>query len=103
MMKGAVPQILAKQEEGGYWTSPTGCTWPSTRERVQLIILAEHMATERTRASRRPVSSCWSTRRIMRAVGSPSTTPSKTGGGRHSEVIPCLTGNMVWSLISWGI
>jgi hypothetical protein len=27
---------------------------------------------------------------------------AKTGGGRHSEVIPCLTGNMVWSLIKIG-
>lgn len=27
---------------------------------------------------------------------------SKTGGGRHSEVIPYLTGNMVWSLIRLG-
>ena len=27
---------------------------------------------------------------------------AKTGGGRISEVIPCLTGNMVWSLIRFG-
>jgi hypothetical protein len=27
---------------------------------------------------------------------------AKKGGGRHSEVIPCLTGNMVWSLIRFG-
>lgn len=26
----------------------------------------------------------------------------KIGGGRHSEVIPCLTGNMVWTLIRFG-
>ena len=26
----------------------------------------------------------------------------KIGGGRHSEVIPCLTGNMVWCLIRFG-
>ena len=26
----------------------------------------------------------------------------KTGGGRITEVIPCLTGNMVWSLIRFG-
>jgi hypothetical protein len=26
----------------------------------------------------------------------------KTGGGRQTEVIPCLTGNMVWSLIRLG-
>jgi hypothetical protein len=29
-------------------------------------------------------------------------TAAKTGGGRISEVIPCLTGNMVWSLIRFG-
>jgi hypothetical protein len=27
---------------------------------------------------------------------------AKTGGGRVSEVIPCLTGNMVWSLARFG-
>ena len=27
---------------------------------------------------------------------------AKTGGGRASEVIPCLTGNMVWSLVRLG-
>lgn len=27
---------------------------------------------------------------------------AKTGGGRITEVIPCLTGNMVWSLIRFG-
>lgn len=26
----------------------------------------------------------------------------RLGGGRHSEVIPCLTGNMVWSLTRFG-
>ncbi len=29
-------------------------------------------------------------------------TAAKTGGGRLTEVIPCLTGNMVWSLIRFG-
>jgi hypothetical protein len=27
---------------------------------------------------------------------------ARTGGGRRTEVIPCLTGNMVWSLIRFG-
>lgn len=26
-----------------------------------------------------------------------------TGGGRHSEVIPCLTGNLVWALVTFGM
>lgn len=29
-------------------------------------------------------------------------TAQKTGGGRKSEVIPCLTGNLVWVLIHFG-
>lgn len=29
-------------------------------------------------------------------------TAAKKGGGRITEVIPCLTGNMVWSLIRFG-
>ncbi len=29
-------------------------------------------------------------------------TAIKTGGGRMGEVIPCLTGNMVWSLLRFG-
>ena len=27
----------------------------------------------------------------------------KAGGGLHSRVVPCLTGNMVWSLIRLGM
>jgi len=34
--------------------------------------------------------------------GFAQNTARKTGGGRITEVIPCLTGNMVWSLIRFG-
>ena len=34
--------------------------------------------------------------------GFSQNTAKKTGGGRKTEVIPCLTGNMVWSLIHFG-
>lgn len=34
--------------------------------------------------------------------GFSQNTAIKTGGGRILEVIPCLTGNMVWSLIHFG-
>jgi hypothetical protein len=34
--------------------------------------------------------------------GFSASTAIKTGGGRISEVIPCLTGNMVWCLINFG-
>lgn len=34
--------------------------------------------------------------------GFSQNTAIRTGGGRITEVIPCLTGNMVWSLIQFG-
>lgn len=34
--------------------------------------------------------------------GFSQNTAKKIGGGRITEVIPCLTGNMVWSLIHFG-
>ncbi|MFT3951695.1 MAG: nitrogen fixation protein NifH [Oscillospiraceae bacterium] len=34
--------------------------------------------------------------------GFSQNTAARTGGGRTTEVIPCLTGNMIWSLIHFG-
>ena len=45
MEKGAVPLILAKQEEGGYWDQPDRMYVAKYKGTVwQLIILAEHLA-----------------------------------------------------------
>ncbi len=38
----------------------------------------------------------------MESGGFAHSSGAKKGGGRHSEVIPCLTANMVWSLIRLG-
>jgi hypothetical protein len=103
MLKGAAPKILAKQEQEGYWVAPDrfytakyqGTVW-------QLIILAELGADggdERIKKacelmlekSQDPASGAFSMHESARI-----------GGGRRSEVIPCLTGNMVWSLIRLG-
>ena len=48
MAKGAVPLILAKQEEGGYWDQPDRLYVAKYKGTVwQLIILAEHLADPR--------------------------------------------------------
>ena len=104
MREGAVPRILAAQGAGGhfgerdrYYTAKyTGTVW-------QLLILAElgaDGADERVRAG------CEA---IMRDAQDPESggfstgRSKKAGGGLHSMVIPCLTGNLTFSLIRLGM
>lgn len=103
MKVGVVPKILSKQESEGYWGIPEnfyvrgkykGTSW-------QLIILAELGADgndERIKKtcefmlknSQDPIS------------GAFSYISNKEGVGDHERVLPCLTANMVWSLIRFG-
>ena len=103
MHSGVVPKILSGQNPGGYWeraedfyirTKYRGTVW-------QLIILAEMGADGR---DPRLQHACefildWSQ---DRQSGGFAYRGSRAGGGNHSGVLPCLTGNMVWSLIRLG-
>jgi hypothetical protein len=101
MEAGIVPRLLAKQVDGT-WNSPgrfyvdkyKGTVW-------QLIILAEHEASGENERIR---GAC---EYVLRSCQDPesygfSVNQSGAKGGRHSDVIPCLTGNMVWSLAKLG-
>jgi len=103
MEKGIVPKILAKQKKGGFWekagdfyirTKYTGTVW-------QLIVLAELGAEGN---DPKVQSACDFVLRVSqdRESGGFSYLGGQRGGGYHSAVIPCLTGNMVWSLIRLG-
>jgi hypothetical protein len=102
METGFVPRLLDKQIEGT-WNGPgrfytdkyKGTVW-------QLIVLAEHEASGQ---NERVKQAC---EYILRNCQDPDSygfsvhQSGSKGGGRHSEVIPCLTGNMVWSLSKLG-
>ena len=103
MTEGAVPAILAAQREDGGWSEPgrfymakyTGTVW-------QLIILAELGADGADERVRRGCEA------ILRdgqdaASGGFGHKPAAHGGCTHATVIPCLTGNMVYSLIRLGM
>jgi hypothetical protein len=103
MRTGVVPAILEKQKNGGYWEDPDrfysakykGTVW-------QLMILAE-LGAEGTEA--RIQEACefiLSHSQDHKSGGFAYSSSTKQEGGRHGEVIPCLTGNMVWSLIRLG-
>ncbi len=102
MMAGAVPAILAKQSREGAWgdlkkfytAKYKGTVW-------QLLILAEHGADGADERIRRACELILENSQD-RESGGFSMHSSKEGGGRHSEVIPCLTGNMVWGITRLG-
>lgn len=104
MTEGPVPRILAEQGPDGHWEGPDRFYTAKYRGTVwTLVILAELGADgtdERVRAaceailrdSQDPSSGGFSMHRSKRA-----------GGGLPSEVIPCLTANLVFSLIRLGM
>jgi len=103
MKEGVVPRILAKQEAGGYWGNPddfyirskyTGTVWT-------LLILAESGADAKDRRVKKACEFLLAHSQD-RQSGGLAYTGSSENGGHHSKVIPCLTGNMVWSFIRLG-
>jgi hypothetical protein len=103
MRTGVVPAILEKQHSKGYWEAPErfysakykGTVW-------QLMILAEHWADGNDDRIRNACEFILAHSQDLKSGGFAYSTSAKKGGGRHSEVIPCLTGNMVFSLIRLG-
>jgi hypothetical protein len=99
-----VRSILSRQNPDGSWGKPdrmytdkyTGTLW-------NLLILAELGADGNDPRIRKACEFVLENSQDKESGGFSMHTVSKSGGGRHSEVIPCLTGNMVYSLIKFGM
>lgn len=103
MKTGIVPKILEKQKPDGYWGKPEdfyvrskykGTVW-------NLIILASIGADEN---DPRITKTCeFILKNSQDSIrGGFAHCRSKKGTGEPGKVIPCLTGNMLWSLIRFG-
>jgi hypothetical protein len=103
MESGTVPEILGRQSKGGYWEGRQdfyerakyrGTVW-------QLITLAE-LGSDGN--DRRVKKACEFVLKISQDAqsGGFCYRGSLPGGGEYDCVIPCLTGNMVWSLLRFG-
>jgi hypothetical protein len=103
MKTGVVPAILAMQNKEGFWEEPN-CFYTAKYKGTvwQLMILAELGANENDSRIRKACEFILSFSQDLESGGFAHSANVKKGGGRHSEVIPCLTGNMVWSLIRLG-
>ena len=103
MKSGIVPKILEQQNPVGYWGTEkkfylekyTGTVW-------QLIILAELAADQNDDRIKKACKFILDNSQDKESHGFSINSSGKDKCGRHSEVIPCLTGNMVYSLCKLG-
>jgi hypothetical protein len=66
------------------------------------MMLAEHHADGSDERVRRACEFILSSSQDLASGGFSQKRAKRAGGGIPSEVIPCLTGNMVWSLLRFG-
>ena len=103
MKSGVVTKILDRQNNEGYWGNREdfyvrakykGTVW-------QLIILAELGADAKDKRIRKTCEFILRNSQDRESGGFAYRGAESTGGERNA-VTPCLTGNMVWSLLRFG-
>ena len=102
MQIGMVPDILQKQQEQAYRQAyPRFYTYKYKGLVWSLIVLAE-CGADAVPQIKEQCEYIFSHSQETDDGGFAMNAAAKKGGGRITEVIPCLTGNMVWSLIRFG-
>jgi hypothetical protein len=103
MRTGVVPAILDLQSAEGCWAAPDSFYTAKYRGTVwQLMILAEHHADGDDVRVHRACEFILAHSQNSECGGFSQKRAKRTGGGVACDVIPCLTGNMVWSLLRLG-
>jgi hypothetical protein len=103
MQKGVVPKILTKQKEEGYWEEVEKFYTAKYKGTVwQILILAQLGADGKDSRIKRACEFLFENSQDRESNGFSVSVSAKSGGGRSSVVIPCLTGNLVYSLIRLG-
>ncbi|MDD5288055.1 MAG: terpene cyclase/mutase family protein [Dehalococcoidales bacterium] len=103
MTSGIVPRILEKQNEDGSWGVPEDFYIRSKyKGTVWSIILLAELGANGSDERIRKASEFILKNSQDRKSGGFSIQGTANNGGNHSTVIPCLTGNMIGSLIRFG-
>jgi hypothetical protein len=100
---GLIPKILELQNAEGFWGNEKDFYTDKYKGTVwQLLILAELGADSHNTNIKNACEFILDHSQDRESGGFSIHESAKNGGGRHSEVIPCLTGNILWALISFG-
>jgi hypothetical protein len=103
LQTGAVPKILDRMSPEGCWGTPESFYTGKYRSTVwQLLILAEHCADRHDERVQRACEFLLSHSQDPSSGGFSMRCAKRSSGGLPSQVIPCLTGNVVWSLLQFG-
>ena len=103
MEQGVVPKILGMQNEDGSWGAPERFYTDKYRGTVWTILLLAEMGADSVDSRiQRACEYILEHSRNSESGGFAYTQSTKTGSGLASVVIPCLTGNMGYSLIKLG-
>ncbi len=102
MQSGMVPDILERQREPAYQNTYPGFYTRKYEGLVWTLILLAELGAQANEQIREQCEYLLTHSQETQEGGFSQHAAAKTGGGRLSEVIPCLTGNMVWSLIRLG-
>jgi hypothetical protein len=104
MTEGQVPRILAEQQADGHWEGPDRFYTAKYRGTVwTLLILAELGADGADARVRAACEAILRDAQDADSGGFSCNRSKKAGGGLRSMVIPCLTGNLAFSLIRLGM
>ena len=103
MKTGIVPQILSKQNMDGCWGDSQRFYTDKYRGTVwQLMLLAELGADAENMQIKKAGEFILNNAQEAENYGFSPYKSGKSSGGRAGDVIPCLTGNIIWSLITLG-
>ena len=104
MTEGPVPRILAEQQADGHWEGPDRFYTAKYRGTVwTLLILAELGADGADPRVRAACEAVLRARRTRTQAASPTSPARRPAAASTACVIPCLTGNLVFSLVRLGM
>jgi len=103
MVEGSVPKILSKQKEGGYWVHPENFyVYTKYKGTVWSFIALAELNADGNNNQIKQTCEYLLNHSQDRESGGFSVHGDENNGGTHDQVIPCLTGNMIWALIKFG-
>lgn len=96
----AVLKILSEQQSDSYWKAPKSFYTAKYKGTVwQILILAGLGADGKDENIKKACEFILENFQDRQSGGFSPWVSTREGGGMHNRVIPCLTGNMVYSLI----
>lgn len=102
MRTGLVPGMLQKQKESAYVAAYPRFYSYKYKGLVWALLVFAELGAQTSTEIKAQCEYLFENAQDKQEGGFSQNSAKKQGGGRRTEVIPCLTGNMVWAMIRFG-